>query len=55
MTALWNNLKVVMLLLILVCAEVRLICQSTVKVEIKKAEANDILKEEFWTEVSPHV
>lgn len=52
MTALWSNLKVVMLLLMLVCAEVRFI---TVNVQIKKAEANDILKEELWTELSPYV
>lgn len=52
MTALWNNLKGVVVLLKLLCAEVRLI---TVNVEIKKAETNDILKEELWTDVSPHV
>lgn len=33
-------------------AKVRLII---VNVEIKKAETNDILKEELWTEISPYV
>lgn len=50
MTALWNNLSYA--LADAVCAEVRLI---TVNVEIKKAETNDTLKEELWTEVSPHM
>lgn len=52
MIALWNNLKVVMLLLMVVWAEVTLITDD---VELKKAETNVIPKEKLWIELPPHV
>lgn len=52
MIPLWNNLKVVMLLLMVEWAEVMLITDD---VELKKAETNVIPKEELWIELPSHV